>query len=304
VSGKTLYAFVSPSPLYKDLSTDLDSGTQVGNVKTLQAALKKAGYYSGAIDGDFDASTESALEDWQDAKGMTASGTLDIARFVWVPKGSTLDAWSVSIGSSVKRTTALATVIFKRPLLAQVLVGQDEIDSLEVGQKAQLAIDGYDGATFTGTVATVAKQPSSSGSGGSSSGYAVTLKLRKLPAFARQGMTGTLKIVLARKTDVLVVPTTAVVGSGSSAAVRLLQNGRLVFRTVTTGLSTSSYTEITSGLVEGEKVVTSVITEGSGETAGTGAFPGRGSFLPGGGYPPGGGSMPQGGGAPPTGGGQ
>ena len=43
VSGKPVFAFVSPSPLWKNLSTSLDAGAQRVNVTSLQRALEAAG---------------------------------------------------------------------------------------------------------------------------------------------------------------------------------------------------------------------------------------------------------------------
>jgi hypothetical protein len=48
VSGTQVYAFVSPTPLWKNLSTDLATGAQRVNVAALQAALKKGGSFAGA----------------------------------------------------------------------------------------------------------------------------------------------------------------------------------------------------------------------------------------------------------------
>jgi Membrane-fusion protein len=118
-------------------------------------------------------------------------------------------------------------------------------------------------------------------------------------------MTGTLNIVLKQASDVLMVPTSAVSGSASTSFVRVMQDGQPVFRQVQTGMATSSYTEITSGLTMGETVVTGEYTDGASSTGssssqsnrpGGGGFPGSGGGFPGGGFP--------GGGAPPSGGGQ
>ena len=46
-----------------------------------------------------------------------------------------------------------------------------------------------------------------------------------------------------------------------------MQNGQPVFRQVQTGMATSSYTEITSGLSEGETVVTGQYTDGANSTS-------------------------------------
>ncbi len=263
VSGRALYAFVSTSPLYKDLSASLSSGSQSANVKALQRALRARGSYDGAIDGDFNAATESAFEDWQTDQGMSVTGTLDTTRFVWVPTKGIIDEWNVAIGDRVGSATVLARVIFKRPLLARAEVGQSDVTELKAGQSARLTVDGHDGATLEGTVVSVSETPSVDASGTAPSGapsYAVTLKVSDLPAYARAGMTGTLSIELARTSGVLVVPTSAVVEIDGSTLVRVLQNGDPILRTVSVGLSTESLTEITAGLAEGEKVVTSTIT--------------------------------------------
>jgi hypothetical protein len=84
-----------------------------------------------------------------------------------------------------------------------------------------------------------------------------------------------------------------------------MQDGKPVFRQVETGMATAASTEITSGLVEGETVVTGQYTDGATST-GTSSTQsgGTGSVLqggmPAGGFPAGGGMPP----GAPAGGGQ
>jgi len=84
--------------------------------------------------------------------------------------------------------------------------------------------------------------------------------------------------------------------------VRVMQDGQPVLRQVQTGMATSSYTEITSGLTEGESVVTGQYTEGADASSSSSQTNPGGSLLQGGGGFPSGGGFP-GGGAPPGGGG-
>ena len=112
-------------------------------------------------------------------------------------------------------------------------------------------------------------------------------------------MTGTLDIVIEQRENVLLVPTTAVSGSSSTSFVRVMQDGKPVFRQVETGMATSSYTEITSGLTEGETVVTGQYTDGANSTTSTPNQGSGGGLIQGGGFP--GGGFPSGG-APPSGG--
>jgi hypothetical protein len=309
VSGKGVFAFVSPSPLWKNLSTGLSSGDQRVNVAVLQRSLKDGGYYHGMVNGKYTAATKRAYKRWQAANGMSKTGIVDVDRFVWMPDGATLSSWSVFLGSRVSGGTELATVSAPTALKAQALVSQSDLGELKVGQKAQMTIDGYTDESFTGVITSISDEPASSSSAGSttSSGstqYTITIRPQKLPSVARSGMTGTLEIVLQQHTDVLLVPTSAVTGTSSVSYVRVMQNGTPVVRQVETGMTTSAYTEITSGLAAGETVVTGTYTPGassSSTTSGTSRSSGVGNLLNGSGGPPAGG-MPQGG--FPQGGGQ
>jgi peptidoglycan hydrolase-like protein with peptidoglycan-binding domain len=286
VSGSRLYAFVSPSPLFEDLSTSLSSGKQVANVKALQRALEAAGYYSGAVDGTFGSSTAVALEDWQSAQNLTVSGTLDISKFVWVPRGSVISDWQVNLGSAVSGATPLATAYFPRQLEAQALVGQADISSLKKGQAAQLTVDGHTKA-IAGKITSISQQPSSSasGTGASTVQYTITLRLRSVPSYAKVGMTGSLDVTIAQRKNVLVVPTRAITGSSTTSYVRVLMNGQVALRQVQTGMATASSTEIAGGLAVGETVITGTLSTGTSASSGgslfgapCGGFPGGGTF--------------------------
>jgi multidrug efflux pump subunit AcrA (membrane-fusion protein) len=313
VSDKPVFAFVSATPLWKNLSTSLATGAQRVNVAALQKALKKQGYYKKAVNGHFDSATKKALKRWQKAMGIKATGVVNVTKFVWMPTGSVLTSWSVNLGSHVSSGTALASVVSPSRLSASASISQSDIASLKVGQQAQMTIDGYASDAFTGRISFISSEPASSGSSATSSSsstqYSITISSQSLPKFAKSGMTGTLDIVLKQASNVLMVPTTAVSGSASTSFVRVMQDGQPVFRQVQTGMATSSYTEITSGLTAGETVVTGQYTDGANSTGSSssqsnrpgGGFPGGGGGFPSGGFPSGG--FP-GGGAPPSGGGQ
>ena len=282
ISGTPVYAFVSSAPLYKTLSTSLSSGTETTNVKALQSALKSAGYFSGTIDGDFDSSTQTALEDWQNAHGLSESGEVTTSRFVWVPKGAVIESWNVGLGNSVSSSTALATIDFPRDLVVEAEVSQTQLASIKVGQTAACTIDGLTDGSFDAKIVSISTQPASSSSTGSSSSateYTVDLTPKGLPSLARSGMTGSLTVTIASRSNVLVVPTSAVSGTASASFVRVMQNGVPTYREVTTGLTTSSLTQITSGLVSGEVVVTGTYTNSASSTSTTtttGGFGGLG----------------------------
>ncbi len=55
--------------------------------------------------------------------------------------------------------------------------------------------------------------------------------------------------------DVIVIPTAALTGSGSSATVEVMADGKTETRTVQVGRQSGSQSEIVSGLSEGENIV-------------------------------------------------
>lgn len=287
ISGDPVYAFVSAAPLYTTLSTSLSSGAQKTNVEALQGALKSAGYYSGGIDGDFDSATQTALENWQGAHGLSETGEVTTSSFVWVPKGAAIESWNVALGNSVSDSTALATVGFPRELVVQAQVSQTDLASLKAGQTAACAVDGLTNGSFDAKITSISTEPASSSSGSSSSSaaeYTVDLAPKSLPTLARSGMTGSLTVTITSRSNVLVVPTSAVSGTSSASFVRVMQNGVPTYRQVTTGLATSSLTQITSGLVSGEVVVTGTYTNAASTTTNSSnGLGGLGGFTGGGG---------------------
>ena len=133
--------------------------------------------------------------------------------------------------------------------------------------------------------------PRPSSSGGSNTVQDATLK---------QGLSATVTIVSEQKTGILYVPSKAVVRQGGNMIVKVPNGTTIEARTVKTGMSDGTNTEIMEGLKEGETVnynvtVTSASSSQSGLQLGGGDPPGGGGGGGGGGPPP----PPPGGGGPP-----
>jgi hypothetical protein len=128
------------------------------------------------------------------------------------------------------------------------------------GQGGQGGFPGGQRGGTAGTVTAVATNADGSA--------AATISVDKLPSGAKVGSTGFARIeVKVLASNVVLVPTAAVKGSGSSATVQVIASGTTQTRTVTAGQQSGGMTEIVSGLNEGEHVVYSQAFRG---------FPGRG----------------------------
>lgn len=89
--------------------------------------------------------------------------------------------------------------------------------------------------------------------------FPITLSLTGTASGLIPGMSAQVTIVKSTRSGVLVIPTTAVHGSGQATHVFLLANNRPQRRDVVVGLMTPTTTQLVSGLTMGEEVITGVV---------------------------------------------
>jgi peptidoglycan hydrolase-like protein with peptidoglycan-binding domain len=73
------------------------AGPYKPSVKEIQAALKKAGYYAGSIDGTLGPKSKNAIEEFQKAHGLTADGK--VGPKTWAELSKYLNAANVKPAS-------------------------------------------------------------------------------------------------------------------------------------------------------------------------------------------------------------
>ncbi len=167
--------------------------------------------------------------------------------------------------AAVLRPPARAPIVITDTNAFEVTVSLAESDvvSVKVGQKATLTFDALPDLTLTGKVTAI------DNSGTVNQGvvsYNVTLVPDATDPSVKGGMTVTANIITEVRADVLAVPNAAVKTSTSGSYVQILENGEPVDQTVEVGISTDSYTEITSGLTEGQEVITQTINPNASTT--------------------------------------
>jgi macrolide-specific efflux system membrane fusion protein len=283
IDGTALYGIPSSYPLYRNLAEG-DTGS---DVTALQKALAAAGYDPGEADGDFGSGTADALINWQASHGLSETGRLDLTQFASYVPGAVVDDVAVGVGDRVPAGGQLAMLAPRSDLEAQANVSQLDVNRIKVGQDVTLTFDGLGGGTASGKVDDIANAAASSqGSAGSSTvvQYEVTVRMGKPPAGAMAGMTGQASVITASRRDVVVVPSSAISGSGAAPTVQVVTDGGTVTRPVIVGLVTTQGSEILTGVRAGEEVVVGVTGGDTGLTGQNqqGGFPG-GGFLGGGG---------------------
>lgn len=191
-------------------------------------------------------------------------------------------------------STAQFTIVGTDAWQVEVGVSDADVALVEVGDQAELTVDGAEGTVF-GTVASVGLLSTSEDGVPS---YPVAIAVTGDQEGLHDGVSAEVSVVYERRTDVLTVPSAAVsTVDGQTVVTKVEADGTQVETPVTTGETSGGLTEITDGLAEGDAVVLAVFTPRATQDGGgqqSFPLPGEGDMVfPGGpgGVAPGGGAM-------------
>lgn len=195
--------------------------------------------------------------------------------YITAPFSGTVAKLSVSRGDSVSLNTPLATFISKGKIV-NVSLNEVDISKVKIGDAVTLMFDALPDLSLTGKVTQVDTI------GTVTSGvvnYNVEISFEDESGQVKPGMSASVNIITEAKTDVLLVPNSAIKSLNDSYYVETpaaavgadsLNNSKgvslkttLVNKTVEIGSANDSYTEIIGGLNENDQVVTSVISVSS-----------------------------------------
>lgn len=158
----------------------------------------------------------------------------------------------VEAGDVVGNQTRLFTVADVSTLVVRVGVSELDVVELAPGDRVDMALDAYPGRTFGGRVRRVFP------SGDPTTRLVpVEVALDSGDAtVARPGFLARVRFALNSRSDVLLIPAGAIVAGSGSESVFVLEDGRALRRSVSTGLTSEGRVEVVAGLEEGEQVVT------------------------------------------------
>jgi RND family efflux transporter MFP subunit len=132
-------------------------------------------------------------------------------------------------------------------------VDQTDIGSLNRRQRVVVALDAFPDVRFQGSVDEITLSNVEEVSGRVR--YKVRIALEKTNVPLRLGMTGTADFILARKENVLTLPSSVVVERDGEAFVFVVEDGKAWQRSLRTGLRNEESVEVVSGLQAGERVI-------------------------------------------------
>jgi multidrug efflux pump subunit AcrA (membrane-fusion protein) len=161
---------------------------------------------------------------------------------------------SFELGGSAARpkgnTTAVVSVAMMNKLRVYVYVPEEAVSRIRRGMPATLSLRGLPARQFTGSVARFATSLDLS-----TRTMLTEVDVENPRHELYPGMYANVSIELESHPGALTIPPSAVGGGGDTGEVYVVRNSHLQKLTVTTGIRTGGYVEITSGLAGNEQVV-------------------------------------------------
>jgi HlyD family secretion protein len=194
------------------------------------------------------------------------------------PFDGTLVSVAVVEGELASPGTPAIVIADMQHLVVEALVDEHDVAGLDVGGATRLSFEALPREELGGTVSWIASAATPAGGGVA---YAVDVSFEPGDLPVRIGMTTDLEIVTAAVQDALLVPNRAVTAdreAGRYFVTRLDASGQEQLVEVTVGLINGSFTQVTSGLREGDVVALTQITGGSDAAQSPMPFPGMGAM--------------------------
>jgi len=144
------------------------------------------------------------------------------------------------------------TIVDLSKLQVDALVDETDIGRVKVGDSAAFTVDSYPDEEFEGIVTAIYPKAIIDQN---VVNYDVVVTITNPRGMLRPDMTANVTINIATRSNVLAVPNKSIKREEGTKVVYVIENGKPVRHRIRTGWKDSNYTEVASGLREGDRVV-------------------------------------------------
>jgi peptidoglycan hydrolase-like protein with peptidoglycan-binding domain len=244
----TAWVLYGTIPMYRDLGPGVSDGS---DVRQLERNLKALGYDPGTVDDDWTSATTDAVEDFQDDRDLTESGTIARSQVVVSDGPARVGKHSAEVGDPARAGAPVTELTSTTPAVTAKL---DAGLAAEVHRGDRVRVTLTDGSEVGGKVTRVGTVANAG-----ENGESPTVELRVALDSGRHGRLDgapvSVSLETGRTKDALAVPVTALVATAPGRyAVELAGSRRLV--SVTLGAFADDWVQVSgSGLAPGTRVV-------------------------------------------------
>ena len=198
------------------------------------------------------AQLEAGMESYQSSLEQvnTALEHVDGSGNVVAPMSGVLASLNVTENSFTSTGAPVAVIDDPTQMKVTVMVSETLVPKLSIGDPVEVSVSAL-GKTFTGTIRSVDQAANMQ-----TKLYTVTVTVPGDTAGLLSGMFADVTFRTDYNDNTVVIPTEAILTSGDTQYVYVVEAGAAKYVEVTTGITGSGVTQITSGLTAGEQLVT------------------------------------------------
>lgn len=169
---------------------------------------------------------------------------------ILAPLSGTIVLKNIEQGETFSGTTSLLSMSDRLTVKAQV--DETDISAIQVKQSAEIVLDAYANQKIAAEVDKIAFDATTVNN---VTTYIVDVLPKTVPEYMRSGMTANVTFLVTSKPDVLLINADALKTKDGRSTVLVKENDEEVEKEVTTGATNGKQIEITSGLKEGEIIL-------------------------------------------------
>ncbi len=240
----------------EDTDTSEESIQSVAERKTILNTIIKTGEVKTSSEEKLELHTSYYLEEIYITKNEYIEAGSNILKYtngtyLKAPYNCVITAINVPQTGELCSSKNTITIKATDTLQTTLTIAEDELSKVKIGNEAKITIGALDSKEYTGYVTKISSSAQYSSSG---SKFTVTVEFNN-DAKILIGMTAKTAIVLEKAENIIAVPKEAVTVSGSKSYITIINDdGTTKKEIVETGVSNDAYTEIKSGIEEGQKI--------------------------------------------------
>lgn len=258
----------------KKIIAELDSEEEYLNMKLAEATLQKAKAIlletdkklkraKELIKAGYISEAELDLTEKEyavaDASVKEAENSLAIAKlnysysFIRSPINGVVTARFVELGDTVVKGNLMGTVVSIDSLYVEGFIDEADISRVSTGKEVNITMDAYQNKIFKGVVYKVS--PVVTGGKQETRTFEVRAKLKEIPPAIKPGMSAEVEIIVDKADNAIIIPSQAVIERNGKSFIYIVKDSKARLVQVKTGRSNWTYTEILSGIEEGDEVI-------------------------------------------------
>jgi len=170
---------------------------------------------------------------------------------VTAPIGGYVTSVNVQTGGMASQSVPAITIADIDKLEIDTSISETMINKISVGDKVDVIVSSVSSEPFTGTVTALSPAPATG-----TLTYPMKITLDNSNEQIKPGMFAEVVIVSDKSSNVIAIPSEAVLIKSGKTVVAIIKDDKVTFSEVTLGVDNGQLAEITSGVSEGDVVVT------------------------------------------------